>query len=183
MKRKKLSVIVGGALIFGLLAGCNSGSSEPTDAEPDAVEETASEETPLVVYGDTINSEGCVVASRFKHGDKIVFRATAIDGYTKEQLQDAEIKVILNGEELPMRLGPHGEKETMFWTAAYVVPDDAPTGTLDFKYVATIDGVEAEYTQFDVTPSLLTIVADEEKSEEAGEEEATEEEAADEENS
>lgn len=175
MKKGKLSVLLGGALVFGLLAGCNSNSSEPADAEQEPTEQQEEQqtdaETPLVVYGDTINGEGCVVSSRFKHGDKIVFRATAVDGFTKEQLQDAEIKVIINGEELPMRLGPHGEKETMFWTAAYIVPDDAPTGTLDFKYVATIDGVEAEYTQFDVTPSLLTIVADEENNEESAEEE------------
>lgn len=179
MKKKGLSIILGGALFFGIVTGCSSNnSSQPAEAEPEtpaATEEPEVIKNPVVIYGDTIAGEGCAVSARFKHGDKIVFRATAIDGVTTEQMEEAEVTLILgNGEELPMKLGPHGQKETMLWTVSMIVPDDMPTGTLDYKYVAKIDGQEAEYTPFDVQPTLLTIIADEENSEEEESEEKAE---------
>ena len=168
-KRGGLSIVLGGALFFGILAGCSQNNSAPANTSPEP--EVA--QNPMVVYGDTIASEGCVIQNRFQHGDKIVFRASAVDSGSNAQLEEATVTVVLgNGKELPMTLGPHGQKETMLWTASYTVPDDEATGTLDYKYIAEFDGQKAEYTQFDVQPTLLTIVAPEVEGDAGSEEEA-----------
>src|SRR5699024_7230960 len=112
----------------------------------------------VVVKGDTINSHEvedaiCVVNSRFEQGWRMVFRASVTDAETGESIEDADVKVVLeDGQEFDMEYGDHGtdDIETMLYTIAWTIPDDYPTGTLDYKYVATVDGQEYEYEPFDV---------------------------------
>lgn len=124
----------------------------------------------VVVQGDTINSHEvedaiCVVNSRFEQGWRMVFRASVTDAETGEAIDDAEVKVVLeDGQEFEMEYGDHGtdDVETMLYTIAWSIPDDYPTGTLDYKYVATVNGEEYEYEPFDVDLSKMTIIEGEE---------------------
>lgn len=118
----------------------------------------------IVVQGDTINSHFqadavCVVDSRFERGHSLVFRANVIDEDTNKIVEDAKVKAILGtGEKFDMELGPHGEEGTLLYTALWTIPDDFPTGTLDYKIVAEVDGKEYSYEPFNVSLSKLTIL-------------------------
>ncbi|NLY80570.1 MAG: hypothetical protein GX072_12000 [Lysinibacillus sp.] len=160
------------SLLFAtlLVAGCSGGDSSSTQSEEDNTASEATQERQIVVMGDTINSHFqtdaiCVVDSRFERGHSIVFRASVIDQATNELVEDAKVKVAFaTGDEYDMELGPHGAEGTLLWTVLWTVPDDFPTGTLDYKIIAEVDGKEYAYEPFDVSLSKLTIL---EKGEEA----------------
>lgn len=155
---------------FGLLASmsvvlsaCNGDSTDESDdaAESDEVDA-------LFLSGDLVSEQGgCVLASQFVAGDKIIFRMNVVDG-NGEQVEDADLKVHLStGEELDMEYGPHGNDH--FWVVAYPVTEDTPTGQLNYHVTAEYEDVETEWAPFEVGPSLLTIL--ESESEEDSEEE------------
>lgn len=160
-----------------LVTGC---SEDDSSKEP---EKTETSEPPIVVLGDTINSHlqadaVCVVDSRFERGHTIVFRANVLDQATNKTVEDAKVKVVLaTGDEYEMKLGPHGEEGTLLYTVSWTIPDDFPTGTLDYQIVAEVDGKEYTYQPFDVSLSKLTIL---EKGEEAKLTQAAQEKAAEE---
>lgn len=150
-----------------LVVGCNGeNSSNDSKGENNATQQNRQ----IVVMGDTINSHlqtdaVCVVDSRFERGHTIVFRGNVIDQATKEIIEDAKVKAVLaTGDEYEMKLGKHGAEGTLLWTVSWTIPDDFPTGTLDYKIVAEVDGQEYYYQPFDVSLSKLTIL---EKGEEA----------------
>lgn len=168
-------------LFAGLLvAGCSGNDSTK---EEDTEATTATEEPSIVVFGDTINSHlqadaVCVVDSRFERGHTIVFRANVVDQETNKTVEDAKVKVVLaTGDEYEMKIGPHGEEGTLLYTVSWTIPDDFPTGTLDYKIVAEVDGKEYTYQPFDVSLSKLTIL---EKGEEARLSQAAQEQASEE---
>jgi hypothetical protein len=93
----------------------------------------------------------CVLASQFKRNENVVFRMRVSDIYGK-QLDDKAIKSIVvelaDGQKIPARYGtrpPTPLLESLgltapvdaFWTAAWLIPDNYPTGTLGFRYVVT----------------------------------------------
>lgn len=139
-----------------LLAACSDDKDEATPSQAEEVQTGA-----LIITGDTVTEQGgCVLASRFSPGDKIVFRNNILDGVTNEQVIDAKVQVHLStGEVLDMTYGQHGEDN--FWVVAYPVTEDTPTGTLDYTVTASFGDKKAEYKPFNVAPSLLTIVSDE----------------------
>lgn len=143
----------------------SDGGSEGTEAQ------TVATADKLFVYGDIVSGKGCVLASRFTVGDKIVFRVNVIDPLTGEQVEDAKVAVHLStGEVLEMELGlhpPNQENAEKFWTVAYEVTEDTPTGTLEYFVRAETDTKSGEFRPFRVAPSMLTIVAAEEASGEA----------------
>lgn len=151
LKKKAFSLIGSTILGAALLTGC-------------AGEEKAAEKH-IAVSGDTINSHlvedaVCVVNSRFEQGQRLVFRADVTDLDTGESVEDAKVKVVLgDGETFDMERGPHGEEGTMLYSVAWTIPEDFPTGTLDYKYVAEVDGKEYTYEPFNVSLSKLTIIA------------------------
>lgn len=152
--KKKGAVLIGSLLVVGMLAtGCNSKEASAPNAEQS-----------IVVHGDTINSHLvesaiCVQNSRFEQGQRLVFRASVNDAATGKLIEDAKVKVVLgNGEEYEMVLGNHGEEQTPLYSYGYTIPEDAPTGTLDYKYVAEVNGKTAVYEPFNVSLSKLTIV-------------------------
>lgn len=167
-KRNLLFTLLVSLLLF--LGAC----SNQDDNGNDAGDEAESEGGGIVITGDTVTEQGgCVLASRFTVGDKIVFRMNAIDGSTNEQVTDAKLQVHLStGETLDMEYGPHGDDN--FWVVAYPVTEDTPTGTLEYHVTAEAGDRSAEFKPFNVAPSLLTIVDPEELA--GGEEAAVEEE-------
>jgi len=136
-----------------VLIACNNNSGEKEAA---AEKDIGS----LVITGDTVTEQGgCVLASRFSPGDKIIFRNNVLDGLTNEQVKDAKVQVHLStGETLDMKYGKHGDDN--FWVVAYPVTKDTPTGTLDYSVTAEYKEQKGEFKPFNVAPSLLTIVSE-----------------------
>lgn len=173
-KKKAFSIMFMLLLSVGNIAGCsNSASDDATESEEtnnDTTEEEATSDEEksdaIVVQADTINSHEvedaiCVVNSRFEQGWRMVFRANVMDAASDEVIEDADVKVVLEtGEEFEMELGDHGsdDTETMLYTIAWTIPDDFPTGTLDYEIIATVDGEDYVYEPFDVDLSKMTII-------------------------
>lgn len=173
-------------LIFSLfLVACGNGESESANSENDANDEqevesddtAQNEETSnesarkaISVHADTINSHlvedaVCVVNSRFEQGWRMVFRATVIDVDSGDLIEDADVKVVLeNGEVFDMEIGEHGEDGTLLYAIGWTIPEDFPTGTLDYQIVANVDGEEYYYEPFAVEPSKMTIIESTEES-------------------
>lgn len=148
--KKLLMLLVGIIFTVIMLAGCN------TDGKNKANE--------AVLFGDVITSHTveeapCVVTSRVERGQRLIFRASLEDLETHEILEDAKVKLVLGtGEELDMVLGPHGAEGTLLYSVPLEIAEDAPTGVLEYKFVAEIDGTNYSYEPFDVEPSKLTVV-------------------------
>jgi hypothetical protein len=84
----------------------------------------------------------CVLNSQFKRGENVVFRVRArnIKG---EPLDDKSIKSMTvelsDGRKLNGRYGGHPPRTPtdFFWTAAWMIPEGYPTGTLGYKVTVT----------------------------------------------
>jgi hypothetical protein len=125
----------------------------------------------LVIYGDVAlfadqsNPEVCVEKSRFKPGDGVGFRMTAIDPATGDFATSAEMTVTVNyggkTETVPMRYrGDGANAHPGMWTGKWVIPDDAPAGIVHYSVQAqTTDGKSGVWQPFDVQPSSLTIIS------------------------
>lgn len=179
------------ALVVGalVLTACSDSGGDTTDdagTTPEATE-AAVEETVLTLTADTVTGPlnipddqragaVCVLQSRFARNSEIVWRARVFDSAGQE-LDDSALDTVVvelaDGQTFDMRYGPHpGDDPTdFFWTTAFDVPADYPTGTLDYEIVATsTDGATGTFRPFNVAPSLLTIT--EEVFEQIEEEEA-----------
>lgn len=165
--KNKKSFIIGGLLAIGIISsGCSDQEADKPKEDAPATEQQAQEEQdgPFVVYGDIVNSHFvedaiCVVNSRFEQGWRIVFRASVNDVESGELIEDANVKVVLGtGEEFDMELIPNGEEGTLLYSYAWTIPDDFPTGTLDYEIVADVNGEEYTYKPFDVSLSKMTII-------------------------
>lgn len=162
-----LSLLVGVLLVLG---ACSDDKNESSEKSGDAF---------LMISGDTVSEQGgCVLASRYSAGDKIVFRMNAYDSRTNEQLKDANLKVHLStGEELDMAYGTHGDED--FWVVAYPVTEETPTGSLEYYVTGEAGDLKGEFRPFNVAPSLLSIVDLSEDGEAATEPEVDEEDDVD----
>ena len=124
----------------------------------------------LVVYGDTVYFFGvgkpsnCILNSRFKKGDPLGFRMTAINPATGKRDRATQLVVHLtyNGKtiDLPMRDRQTDQQpEREFWVVKWMVPADATPGILRYTVTAKdSQGRTGEYKPFDVEASQLTIV-------------------------
>ena len=125
----------------------------------------------LIVYGDVTLFLGkpgapgnCALQSRFKRGDPVGFRMTAIDSVTGQREPSAQMVVHLSygGQtlDLPMRYrGTVKQPEREFWVAKWVVPDTAPVGIVRYTVTASDNrGRTGEFKPFVVDDSQVTIV-------------------------
>lgn len=131
----------------------------------------------LIVWGDVVNfnppttPNQCTAQSRFKRGERIGFRMTAIDGGSGETENTAILTARLTyaGKtvDVPMRWrgnvpfpkDQYLRAPTEMWTGGWEVPKDAPIGTISFTVTATDKfGRKATYQPFAAIPSQLTIV-------------------------
>ncbi|MGE7023745.1 hypothetical protein [Solibacillus cecembensis] len=158
--KKKTSILASLFAATMILTACSDDTDTAEKTEVNAVPQEK-EAGALVITGDTVTEQGgCVLASRFSAGDKIVFRNNVIDGITNEQVTEAKVQVHLStGEVLDMTYGKHGDDN--FWVVAYPVTADTPTGTLGYTVKAEYKDQTGEFKPFNVAPSLLTIVSDE----------------------
>jgi hypothetical protein len=111
----------------------------------------------------------CVVSSRFPQGESVVWRIKVYDPTTGQPLDDKALKsvaVTLNdGQTFSATYGGHpgqpGVQPTdYFWSTAWAIPTSYPTGSVPYQVTATSnDGRTGSFTEFNVAPSLLTVVA------------------------
>jgi hypothetical protein len=127
----------------------------------------------IIVYGDTVSFAGrddpdsCIAKSRFTHEEAVGFRMTAVDPMTGEVVESAELVVHVTyggkTEDVPMRWRGSGDNpRPWMWTAKWVVPADAPTGTVEYTVTATDDqGRTGEFKPFEIESSKLAVVESE----------------------
>lgn len=75
------------------------------------------------------------------------------DPATGKQAEDAKLQVYLStSEELDMYKGPHPSGDTdpvpEFWTGAYEVTEDTPTGILNYSVTAKFGDKKGEFKPF-----------------------------------
>jgi hypothetical protein len=134
----------------------------------------------LVIWGDTAifinptDPDNCLLTNRFKRGQRVGFRMTAIDGGTGEVENTAELvaHVTYAGKtvDAPMRWrgaagptapAPRGylRSPAELWTGFWTVPNDAPVGRISYTVTATDRfGRKATFTPFSAEASQLVIV-------------------------
>ena len=132
----------------------------------------------LVIWGDIASFDQpatapthCILTSRFKRGQRLGFRMTAIDGGSGEVENTAVLMVHLKyaGQtiDIPMRWRGQGNfpareyprQPSEMWTGVWVVPPDAQPGTLSYT-VTAMDrfGRMATFSPFINVVSQITIV-------------------------
>jgi len=134
----------------------------------------------LVIWGDVAlfdrpeAPDNCILTNRFKKGQRVGFRMTAVDGGSGDVENTATLiaHVTYAGKtvDAPMRWrgaagpsapAPPGYLRSPFnlWTGSWTVPDDAPTGSIRYTVTATDRfGRKAEFTPFSAEASQLVIV-------------------------
>jgi hypothetical protein len=134
----------------------------------------------LVIWGDVAlfdrpeAPDNCILTNRFKKGQKVGFRMTAIDGGTGEVENTATLvaHVTYGGKtaDAPMRWrgaagaaapAPRGylRSPVELWTGSWTVPDEAPIGVIRYTVTATDRfGRKATFTPFSAEASQLVIV-------------------------
>jgi hypothetical protein len=124
----------------------------------------------LILYGDMAYFFGpgkplnCTLNNRFKRGDPVGFRVTAINPATGKRDRATQLVVHLNynGQvlDLPMRDRETAQQpERNFWVLKWIVPNDAPLGIVRYSVTAKDpQGRTGEWKPFDVETSQLTIV-------------------------
>ena len=132
----------------------------------------------LVIWGDLASFDTpagvpthCILANRFKRGQRVGFRMTAIDGGSGEventTVLVAHVKYAGGTIDVPMRWrgqGPfpaaeYSRQPSEMWTGVWVVPADAQPGTLSYTVTATDRfGRTAAFSPFINVVSQLAIV-------------------------
>jgi hypothetical protein len=123
----------------------------------------------LIVDANTVTGSGeevsCVLANQFRPGGHVVWRIKVYDPVTgqpmgNEALESVEVK-LPDGQAFEAEYGGHPPNDStdFFWATGWEVPDDYPTGSLPYQVTATaVDGRGGTFTEFNVAPSLLTII-------------------------
>ena len=162
-----LATIAVGSTVFG--------QGQPAAAPPSQAGHPTGQ---LIIWGDLASFDNpptapthCVLANRFKRGQRVGIRMTAIDGGTGEVENTAVMTAHLTYAgttiDVPKRwrgVGgappaeyPHQPSE--MWTGVWTVPADAPVGTVKYTVTATDRfGRTATFSPFINLVSQLAIV-------------------------
>lgn len=126
---------------------------------------------PYLVYPSTVrgrvgllsNQADCERASKFRRRQQVVFRIKVIDPETGEEvgpesLERVAVHVLSAGELEASYTGQPPQAPTdHFWTVAWIVPVNYPTGPVNYEIIVD-DGRDIDVVTFDVRASKLTIV-------------------------
>ena len=133
----------------------------------------AQQATKLHFEGDMVRSaqQGapgpfCVLTSQFKHKERVAWRVRLVDQDGKN-VDDKGVKnifvVLPDGQKFEAFFRGHPPRPPQtdnFWSVAWIVPDNYPTGTFAYKVVATdLQGREHTWEPFKVASSQLTVLA------------------------
>ena len=125
---------------------------------------------PLFIAADMVrgpggSGPGCVLSNRFMRKEEVAWRIRVQD-VTGKQLDGNGLKSVVvelsDGQKFPARFGGHPPKAPTdhLWSTAWVIPDDYPTGSFNYKVVATgLDGTTQTWEPVNTKPSLLTVIA------------------------
>lgn len=124
----------------------------------------------LIVYGDVTYFFGpgrplnCTLNNRYKRGEPVGFRMTAINPATgqRDRMTQLTVHLAYAGKtvDAPMRDRQNEKQpERTFWVAKWIVPDDAPVGIVRYTVTAKDpQGRTGEFKPFEVEASQITIV-------------------------
>jgi hypothetical protein len=124
----------------------------------------------LILSGDLVYFFGqgrpnnCFMSNRYKRGEPVGFRMTAINPATGKRDRATKMVVHLTygGKtvDVPMRdRQTEQQPEREFFVAKWTVPEDAPLGAVRYTVTATDpQGRTGEWKPFDVAASQLTII-------------------------
>jgi len=132
------------------------------------------QQTRLFFEGDIVRgpqpgqiAEFCVLVNQFKRLEKVVWRIRVLD-QAGNSLDSKGLKSLVvelpDGQKMNARFGPHpppreGPATDHFWTAAWVIPANYPTGTFAYKVVATdLQGQTQTWEPFIRTTSQLQVI-------------------------
>lgn len=110
----------------------------------------------------------CVLTSQFKRKERVAWRIRILD-QNGEPVDDTKVKslfvILPDGQKFEAfhRAHPPQPPQTdNFWSVAWIIPDNYPTGTFGYKVTATgLDGREQTWEPFKVKSSQLTVIAGE----------------------
>ena len=106
----------------------------------------------------------CTLSNRYKRGEPVGFRMTAINPATGKRDRATQLVVHLNyagkSLDIPMRdRQTEQQPERDFFVAKWIVPDDAPLGIVRYTVTARDpQGRTGEWKPFDVVASQITII-------------------------
>ena len=186
---KSVSMLAATAFIAIALAATIAGQ-QPPPAAPGGAARGRGEPPPpppaqpghpqgkLILWGDLASFDNpatvpthCILMNRFKRGQRVGFRMTAIDGGTGETENTAVLTVHVNymgtTVDVPTRwrgvgnfpAAEYPRQPSEMWTGVWVVPMDAPPGRLSYTVTATDRfGRMATFSPFINVVPQLTIV-------------------------
>jgi hypothetical protein len=118
----------------------------------------------MAVFWGGSNPENCILKNRYRRGEPVGFRMAAFYPVNGSFAETAELKVSIplpdRTEYLTMRYrGTGNAPRPGFWTAKWIVPNDAPVGVIRYTVTATdTDGRTGVWAPFNLEASMLTIV-------------------------
>jgi len=123
----------------------------------------------LILSGDLVYFLGggkpgnCFMSNRYKRGEPVGFRMTALDAAgMRDRATQLVVHITYGGKtiDVPMRdRQTEQQPEREFFVAKWVVPDDAPLGAVSYSVTAKDSrGRTGEWKPFEVAASQLTIV-------------------------
>ena len=131
----------------------------------------------LILQADTVvSSTGvknpadiCVGSSRFPQGEGVVWRIKVYDPATGQPMDDKTLDSVVvslkDGQTFTATYGGHPGQPGVpvtdyFWSTAWSIPANYPTGSVPYQVTAkSKDGRTGTFAEFNVAPSLLTVVA------------------------
>lgn len=130
-------------------------------------------EAPVLFFeGDMVRGGGpgasgpaCVLTNQFRPTESVVWRVRVLD-QTGAALDDAALQSLAvelpDGQSFPMKFGPHpgrGPATDHFWSAAWQIPENHPTGSFTYKVTATdLQGEAVSWEPFRIGSSQLTVI-------------------------
>jgi len=116
----------------------------------------------------TGSADGCVQSNLYAKNEQVVFRIRVYDPVSGKQLTADDLESVLvtlkDGTKLdPATYGAHPKTEPneSFWTAAWVIPSNYPTGSVDYTIAAKAkDGRTGTFTQLHFAASAMLAVTD-----------------------
>ncbi len=161
--KKSWKLITAGVLIGAIAvvaAACSGSGAQPTSTASPQVANN------LILSSDMVNgSGGCVLDNVFKPGNQVVFRIRVYDPVTGKPMDDKALSSVTvslpDGQSFTAHYGGHPSTNPVdyFWATSWTIPANYPTGTLTYTETATaVDGRTGTFDNFNVQPSLLTVV-------------------------
>ena len=124
---------------------------------------------PLFIAADMVTGPGgsgpiCVLRSQFMRNERVAWRIRVQD-MTGKQLDDKGLKSVVvelaDGQKFPARFGGHppNAPTDWLWSSSWTIPEEYPTGTLNYKVVATaLDGTPQSWETVNNKVSWLTVI-------------------------